>query len=164
MKNVLVATLWMLPPMVSTAAIACSCDKVELSEALEQSTTAVVARVVSTHQMAVPEDPSGKYIVEDASFEVIESIKGTKKVGDRIQIRSEIGPGPCGRSARNSPIWLEEAAVPASDVPKAFPISETWLIFGYGNEPYELSMCTRSSPMNVHGADDLEIVRKLIKR
>lgn len=162
MKNVLVATLWMVPPVVSSAAIACSCDKVEISKALEQSTIVAVARVVSTHQTPVADDPSGKYIVEDASFEVIERIKVTKKIGDRIQVRSEIGPGSCGRSARNSPIWLEEVSVPSSDVPKAFPISDTWLIFGYDNEPYELSMCTRSSPMNLRGANDLEIVRKLI--
>jgi hypothetical protein len=163
MKNTLIATLWIVHWAVSATAIACSCRNVEVSEALEESTTVVVARVVSTHQIPMPTDASGKFIVEEAAFEVMEPIKGAKKIGDRIQIRSEIGPGPCGRSARNSPAWLEEFA-PSSNVPKPFPISDIWLIFAYGNEPYELSMCTRSSPMNVRGAGDLEIVRKLINR
>ena len=47
-------------------------------------------------------------MTEDASFIVLEAIKGAKKVGDKVQVRSELGPGPCGRSARNMPAWLEQ--------------------------------------------------------
>lgn len=164
MKKSFLAVCCTLLAVVSGQAVACSCGTVEISAVLEKSKDIVVARVIDVVQSPAAGDIRGGNIVERASFEVIETIKGSKRVGDKIQTRSEIGPGPCGISARNEPMWLEQAESPSSDVPKAFPVSDTWLIFGGDEEPYELSLCSRSSPLNVRGAEDLELVRHLLKQ
>jgi hypothetical protein len=131
---------------------------------IEESKDIVVARVTDTAQSHATSDASGRYIVERASFVVIETIKGSKRIGDKIETRSEIGPGPCGISARNNPMWLEQAQSQSSDLSQPFPVSDTWLIFGHDKEPYELSLCSRSSPLNVRGSEDLEFLRKLLER
>lgn len=164
MKKSFLSVCCTLLAVVSGQAVACSCTKVEISDVIEESKDIVVARVVDAVQSSAAGDVSGRYVVEQASFEVIETIKGSKRVGQKIQTRSEIGPGPCGISARNEPMWLEQAQSPPSDAPKAFPVSDTWLIFGRDEEPYELSLCSRSSPLNVRGAEDLELVRNLLKQ
>lgn len=58
-------------------------------------------------------------------------------------------------------VQLQQAQSPSSEAPTALPVSDIWLIFG--GEPYELSLCSRSSPLDVRGADDLEL-RNLLKR
>lgn len=164
MKNGLLVASGMALSVASAAAVACSCGKAEIAEALDQATDVVVARLVSATQTPAVEDASGKYVVEYASFDVIETIKGSRRVAEKIQIRSEIGPGPCGRSARNSPMWLEDASSTPSDAPKAVSISDTWLIYGYGREPYELSACSRSLPIELVDKNELERLRQLVRK
>ena len=37
--------------------------------------------------------------------------------------------------------------------------SEEWLIYARGDEPYELSNCSRSFPMDLRGGKDAEYIR-----
>lgn len=73
--------------LASDAALACSCQPQKLVDAFEESTDVVVARVISANQTPANGDTSGKYMTEDASFIVLEAIKGAKKVGDKVQVR-----------------------------------------------------------------------------
>jgi len=164
MKNALLPIFFVLPALVNGQAAACSCAKVEMGEVVEQSESIVVARVTDSAQSPAPGGAGGKYIVERASFVVIETIKGSKRIGDKIKTRSVIGPGACGISARNKPMWLEQVQPQSSDLSQPFPVSGTWLIFGHDKEPYELSFCSRSSPLNVRGSEDLEVLRNLLNQ
>ncbi len=108
MKNTLLSIFCVLFVLVNGESVACSCVKVEISEVLEQSENIVVARVTDTVQSPASGDASGRYIIERASFVVIETIKGDKRIGDTIEARSEIGPGQCGISARNTRCGLSK--------------------------------------------------------
>ena len=41
--------------------------------------------------------------------------------------------------------------------------SKDWLIYSDGPGPYELSMCTRTVPLNMGGDKDLPILREFVK-
>lgn len=99
----------------------------------------------------------------NAVFVVIEVLKGDVAPGQRIRIRSFVGPGDRGRSARNDPPWIEEIEA-SGESSKPLAVSREWLIYGYGTEPYERSHCDRSSPLNVLGASDLAHLRRRLGR
>lgn len=42
-------------------------------------------------------------------------------------------------------------------------LSKEWLIYSDGPGPYELSQCSRTTPLNVDGEEDLKILRKFVK-
>jgi hypothetical protein len=118
----------------------------------------VVAEVVSIRQSAVGEDTSGRFLVEDAVFKVLEVFKGSYAVGTLLHTHSELGRyGPCGVSALNKPVWLEDAkGQPAQ-------LSGRWLIYGQGAEPYELQSFNRTAPMEAGGQIDVIKLRQMIR-
>jgi hypothetical protein len=172
------SSLFMVFSVLHSKAFACSCvmpkgsEKQQVASALRSASEVLIAKVQSVKHSPIPGDTSGKYITEEAVFIVIEVLKGEKRRGDQVAIKSSIGPGPCGRSARNDPPWLDVVSekVPRSVAPAK--ISDTWLIYGEGAEPYELSHCSRSSPLEVEGVRqrdveavrDLKILRRLVPR
>lgn len=144
---------------------ACSCQAESASEEdliereLHAARLVVVATVVSTKQTPALDSPN--YIIEDAEFVVSEVLKGDVVAGDKIRTRSHLGPGLCGRSARNIPVWLDE--IEATGEPaKPAVVSEEWLIYGHGTEPFELSLCDRSMPLSHRGSEDLKRLRALL--
>jgi hypothetical protein len=160
-----VATLF----LTNQLAFACSCappigetEEERIENALLQADTVVVAMVISNEQSLAPEDPSGRYRVEHAVFVVTEVFKGPHRVGDTIHVRSEVGPGICGRSVRNDPPWLEEFDERSIESTPVF--SGEWIIYADGKEPYELSMCSRSFPMNLRGQQDAEYIRSIVRK
>lgn len=160
-----VATLF----LTSQWALACSCvppigetEEERIENALLQAGTVVVAKVISNEQSLAPEDLSGRYRVEHAVFAVTEVFKGPHRVGDTIHVRSEVGPGVCGRSVRNDPPWLDE--FDERSIQSAPVFSGEWIIYADGKEPYELSMCSRSFPMNLRGEQDAEYIRSIVRK
>lgn len=144
---------------------ACSCsldtvaEGVQIKQELEEARVVFVAELVSVEQTPVPDAP--KYLTEEAEFVVSEVLKGAIVAGQKVRIRSRLGPGPCGRSARNDPPWLEQ--IETSGGPsKPAAISKQWLIYGHGSEPYELSLCDRSMPLSHRGSSDLLYLRALL--
>jgi len=123
-------------------------------DALKAANLVIVADLISTEQHPSPGDISGRVITEDATFKILEVFKGTYRVGDVIHIVSTIGPGPCGMSAKNSPTVIEGVSV----------LSGRWLIYGYGSEPYELNMMTRTKPMEFGGDTDANELRRALER
>lgn len=141
---------------------ACSCqfdagaEGAQIQREFNEARVVVVARLLSVRQTSMPDAPG--YLIEDAEFVVSEVLKGDVAAGHKVRIRSHLGPGPCGRSAQNNPIWLQE--------PNSGPvgISGEWLIYGHGSEPYELSLCDRSMPISHRGLSDLQQLRKFLGR
>jgi hypothetical protein len=106
-------------------------------------------------------DAEIRYVREDATFRVVETFKGRFVAGSMIHIVSDIGPGPCGQSAKNDPVGLEVVGKDGKTHAPTF--SGRWLIYGYGPEPWSLNLTSRSSPMEFGGEDDVRELRRLIK-
>jgi hypothetical protein len=149
---------------------ACSCagskesEERQVTSAFQDATEVLVAKVESVRHPQIPGYTSGESTVEDTVFIVVEVLKGNKRLGDHLATRSSIGPGLCGRSARNDPPWIEPVSKGTPHESTSIQISDTWVVYGYGTEPYELSFCSRSSPLNVNGARDLKVLRGVISQ
>jgi hypothetical protein len=142
----------------SSRASACSAPPPpSVAKALASASAVFLARVVSVTHSPVSGDSSGRYVREVATFSVLETWKGSKRRGDTVILRTDLGPGPCGVSAVNDPVWLEQ--------PGGTPVklSGIWLIYAYGSEPYELQMSTRTAPLEVGGVSDLASLYQLAK-
>jgi hypothetical protein len=159
--------------MTSQVAFACSCElsgglteEEQIESEFSAADAVIVAKVVSTKLSLHQKDRTGRYWIEDASFVVSEVLKGTYKVGESVRVRSMLGGGSCGRSARNDPPWLETTSdSPAQSgqvVLTAAVFSDEWLIYARGAEPYELSICSRSFPMDLRGGSDAEYIRTVV--
>lgn len=143
---------------------ACSCEldsaaeQAQIKRELEEARVVFVGQLLSFKQTSVPDAP--KYMTEDAEFVISEVLKGDVVAGQKVRIRSELGPGLCGRSARNDPPWLEQIEQPG-EPSRPMTVSKEWLIYGHGSEPYELSLCDRSMPLSHRGSSDLQHLRVL---
>jgi hypothetical protein len=146
---------------------ACSCslnsaaEEVQIEHELEQARVVFVAELVRVKQ--TPEDDAPEYLTEEAEFVVLEVLKGGVVLGQKIRVKSRLGPGPCGRTARNDPPWLEEVQTSGAPIMPA-AISKEWLVYGHGSEPYELSLCDRSMPLSHRGSSELLYLRALLAK
>ena len=171
-----VIALVLLIVIVCPSAFACSCPpKRESSlgvvqQALNEAEWVFVAKIREVRQYDhKPDGPAGnpdpRYfsLTEEVRFVVLEVFKGDLFVGQPVLIRQEIARGLCAMSARNDPLWIEEIVSPEVSIPAS--ISDTWLIYSSGPEPFDLNSCARTTPVNFLGAkQDLEFLRELQKK
>jgi len=163
--------------------MACSCpsyrgtDHEQAALAYGESGSVFVAKLISTQHLPCSEDSSSSCITEEASFEVAEVLKGNYKIGDIISTKSDIGVGLCGISALNNPASTLIFDVNNKDITSKIVFSKEWLIYVDPDriEPFELSLCSRSSPISMRmvsqeshadarGGRDLNFLRKFIKK
>lgn len=125
---------------------ACSCAAPKGSEEEQvQAEFAAATHVYVGKVLSVQRAYADRLVIEEVELKVARVLKGSFRVGQTIRIRSMIAPGMCGRSIR-------EGVEPSTPVAQ---IGE-WLIYGYGDEPHEISLCSRSRP--VAATEDLEIL------
>jgi hypothetical protein len=146
---------------------ACSPRAIETTDkrietALQEADSVVIARIISVKHSPRPGNRSGEFVIEDAALDVIDVIKGPHKIGDTIQVRSTIGPGLCGRSVRNDPPWIFQASDQQDTPDRPASISDTWLVYGQGEQPYDLDSWY-SAPMNLTGKIQVEILHRLAR-
>jgi hypothetical protein len=160
MKTFHAILLFALAIFCQTDAMACSCGpRGSVESALRDATVVVVADVVSIEQYSATGQPNSRYIIEEATFKIVETLKGALRPGDLLPIRSNLGPaGPCGVSAKNSPVWLETVKNGKS---MAIPLSGRWVIYGQGKAPFELDPCSHSTPIEAGGEYELRRLREL---
>lgn len=134
-----------------------------LAEVFDGATTVVVAKLANVSRRPMSGRLRDIGIVEDAWFVVLETLKGPHKIGETIHVRAEFTPGPCGINVLNDPPWIYESVDegPEADL-RPMSLSETWLIYGRDEEPYDITL-GYSSPMNVRGSRQLEIHRKIMR-
>jgi hypothetical protein len=165
--KVLMTSLVVILAGLGSEACACSCSKpMRIELALREARLIVIAEAVSVEQHPRYGNANPTAVTEDAQFKVIETLKGARRPGDVLHIRSELGPGACGVSARNSPVWLETMV---KGKPVGRPLSGRWLIYvmadaSRGPTAIELSLCGRSSPLEVNGAKEARRLHSLIAR
>jgi hypothetical protein len=157
MKSIFLATLLTWGSLLNVAAVACSCPPPgSIQAALRHSTLVVLAHAISIEQHPIP----GDSVSETATFKVLESWKGPYRRGATLPIRSDIGPGPCGMSARNDPPWLD-GIDPATHATTHPHISGLWIIYAAGQKPYQISMCSRSTPYEYGGKAEMKMLYRL---
>jgi len=162
MRSILTTLFLVGAVLFDCPALACSCGpRGSVESALQNATVVVLAQLVSSVQHSTADNADVRAITEEATFRVIETFKGGLRSGDLLAIRSNLGPmGPCGISAKNSPVWLEMAKNGKS---VATHLSGRWVIYGQGKGPFELDMCSHSAPIESGGAYELHRLRVLTK-
>jgi hypothetical protein len=150
---------FMLVVVLGSDAVACSCAPPQSVESsVRKASSVVLAEVVSSEQRRSAADA----VTEDVTFRVIETFKGTLKPGSLLRTHSNLGPaGPCGISVKNSPVWLE---TPVKGKPTPTSLAGRWVIYAPEKQPFELSMCGPSVPMEAGGGGVLRQLRVLAKR
>jgi hypothetical protein len=157
----------LLAILLAARADACSCllpsgtpDEL-VSQALQESDDVFVARL---KRSALKPDPRNRrQVVEDANFEVVEVFKGSLQPGQVIRVYQVLNAGTCGQSSTNDPPWLYAAGKPGGEQ-KPRKISKDWLVYSNGAAPFALNRCTRSSPLNVEGEQDVKVLRGLVRQ
>ena len=153
--TLLLCTLGLL--LVPTCgAIACSCARPATApEAFASAKVVYLAKLLRTTKTQASANPAARYSSESARFRILHTWKGERATGTEIETKSDVGPGSCGLSATNDPPW----AVAADGNP--VPISEIWILYLYEDEPAEISICSRSHPIDLNGEPDLPILYRL---
>ena len=167
MKTPLTELSVLLLALLANQALACSCaPRPSTQSALDAAAFVVVADAVSSEQHPAFDDPKFTTVTEHATFRIVETLKGSQRPGDLLHVRSTIGIGACGVSARNSPVWLEELKTGKTVAPQ---LSGRWLIYARANEgseatAIELSLCGSSAPMEAGGEGDVRRLRRLLRQ
>jgi hypothetical protein len=139
-------------------ALGCSCAYPKSTrDAFDEAKVVVLGEAISIkqHPIGAPQPLS---IVEDDVFRAILVFKGSLRPGELFRVRSIINSaGGCGLSARNSPVWLYKQ--------KGQPLrlSGIWVIYGGGKQPFTLSGCGSSKPIEAGGIEDLHKLVQLTK-
>lgn len=151
----------------ASRADACSCVMLKGTQAEQVGQSLADARAVFvarlTRSSVGPDREHRKVVAESAQFEVLEVFKGTLTVGQTVSVNQVVSAGSCGQSSTNDPPWMFAQKKP-NTLPEPVKISRQWLIYAYGEEPFELSRCTRSAPLNVGGEDDVKMLRAIARR
>ena len=165
---------WMALSLIAlaTRADACSCALYkgtpleQVEHALYEADAVFVAKL--RHSVVNPDPEEPRTLVEDAMFVVVEVIKGDLLLAQPIRIHQMVSAGACGMSSTNDPPHVMEliqtTGNPDDSVEMPATYSREWLIYAHGAEPWVLSMCSRSSPMNLGGEEDLGILRELVHK
>lgn len=129
--------------------LACSCMQPKGSEEEQVKAELADAKVVFVGKVtSLQRSFVDRYQVEDAEVKVVQVFKGDLGVGQTVKIRSSIGGGMCGRSVREG----ADASTPVAKLGE-------WLLYGYGDGTFEISICNRSKP--VTGTRDVELLKRL---
>jgi hypothetical protein len=144
-------------------AMACSCANIPPAKvAFSETSEVFLAQAVYVTHLAVPDDPDhGWSYLEIAAFRVTEVWKGRLKTGDIIQAQGWYGAGGCGRKVAASP----QKPFTPGEQSRAVPYlgQGSWIIYRVGNEPYRLSVCSRTKALDVGGDAEATLLRQLAR-
>jgi hypothetical protein len=139
--------------LVPAVALACSCPEPRDVDAEFWAARAVMlVEVLSSDR--IPADgartPPRQFDVERARVRVLVAWKGPIRPGDIVILESP-QTGTCGRNTTNDPPWAltdDEADTGARqlDTRRRAALPKTWLVYGYGDQPWALTGCSRSDP------------------
>lgn len=145
---------------------ACSCvalqgtDVEQIEQSLNEADAVFVARL--KRSSLKPDRRNRRSVAEDAQFEVVEVFKGPLRAGQTIRVYQVLSGSACAQSSTNDPPWLYRVEKGGDIEP--IKVSKEWLVYSRGNEPLELSRCTRSAPMSAGGDEDVKVLRHLLKK
>jgi hypothetical protein len=103
-----------------------------LDSAFGDADGVVLAEVLTAARTASSSDPAAAYPVENVTFKVLVTWRGSHKAGSVLEFKTAIGPGSCGLSVDPEVRLL--VAAPA----KKLPVGSIWVLFLIGPTPYSL--------------------------
>jgi len=113
-----------------------------------------MARLVTLTRTPLPGDPTMEFTaLEDATFDVLLTLKGPAPHQGQVRTHTEYSGGNCTRSIINP---IEVVDDDGSEVLN--PFSDIWILFVGGKEPYELSNLGDSLPINLFNPSDLHFL------
>jgi hypothetical protein len=115
-----------------------------VKQAFAQSSAVYLAQVISVTQDKTVADA----ITEKVVFRVLVALKGAKRRGDTLLLENTGLATTCGRSVLNNPTWLVSDD-PTSHDRTPIKLSDTWVLYLSGREPYEGAMSMNSNPINL---------------
>jgi hypothetical protein len=156
-RLVLAATMTALVASASSA-LACSCGGLTDAESYQQSQVAFTGELISSSYspsflgfILTPDN-----YAETATFVVTKAWKGVN-VGQLVIFKSQYQGrhGMCGDNFRARMDLLRSDAF-KFNTPSRVPFSKSWIVLGAGAEPYALDLCSRSTPITMPWAKELE--------
>jgi hypothetical protein len=151
MRGPVVATLltFLLGGAVSLPASACSCVLQSLRKEFREAHAVFVGQVVSSsHTPAI--SSTQRIAHETVVMDVLQNWKGPWHPGAKVAFSADIGPltGHCELSAVYDTNSLVE-----TQTGEPQKLSGIWVIFAFGPEPLTVSLCSRSAPIEIGGAE-----------
>jgi hypothetical protein len=144
------ALIWLA--FVANQAVACSCNAPPTAyDAAAKSRVVVLAKLKSVALRSSPSAILPAPIDEFATMEVVKSWRGPHRVGQTIRVTTAHESSMCGIPFRE-PLW-EDVDSPN---PKRIPLSGNWVIISSSREPYEVSICNSSRPVELIPKEQLE--------
>jgi len=113
-----------------------------VQEAFAQASAVYLAQVASVKQ----EPGASGSITEKVVFRVLVTLKGNKRRGETLLAETADVGDTCGRSVLNNPAWVEDDD-PSSHKSTPVKLSDTWVLYLSGREPYDMS--SNSNPINL---------------
>jgi hypothetical protein len=132
----------------------------EQAQAAYDGADFVFVAKLRSRSLTLPLSPL-EWLHERAQLVVLEVFKGDLLVGQPVVFYTDVQN--CGVSLINDPMWIVNIDYAEAPV-RATPVSDTWLLFVNGREPFSLSINNyRSKPVNlVRG--DIDYLRKMPRR
>ena len=127
--------------------------------AFAKSDEIYLARLVSVAKSQSTSDPAK--ILEKARFEVLIAWKGPKVRGAALHFETIISAhsaGSCGGSVVNDPSWVAAVSPTGGDADAPAAFSDVWVFYLSGSEPYAVATSSRSLPINLMDANELQFL------
>jgi hypothetical protein len=128
----------------------------QLQQVFDAADAVFIAKIrkMSRRKVSAPYET----VIEDAQLVVTKVFKGVLLVGQPVMVRNHV-LGACDLNLINDPVWAEGIAY-AGDESRALELSDTWLIFALGQEPWALRSDGRSISVN-HAPQELEFLQRI---
>lgn len=125
-----------------------------LRQNFEDTPHVFVARLVSLTRSPLPGDPTMTHAaIEDATFDVLLTLKGPVPSDGQVKTHTEYMGGNCTLSIIHPIEVLDKHGEEVEN-----PYSDIWILFLAGEEPYRLSALVDSLPMNLFNPSDLRFL------
>jgi hypothetical protein len=130
--------------LLADTSFACSCGLHRNTVEEEyRASDAVFRGTVVSSQLSPMKGPPSVCFYEHVIFRVEDAWKGVRK-GQLVKFVTGVCPGQCGLSSRSAAtsVFFNEGLLD----PGTKRLTD-WLLYVRGTEPYQLLLCSRSSPM-----------------
>jgi hypothetical protein len=125
-----------------------------LREEFAETTHVYLARLLKLKRSPLPTEPDlDRGALEDATFEVLLTLKGKTPTDRRVRTRTEYWGGNCTRS-----VLVPIDVVGRNGKLVSNPYSDVWILFLEGKEPFALSNLGHSMPANLFNEADLRFL------
>jgi hypothetical protein len=129
----------------------------QLQQVFDAADAVFVAKIRKLDRRTVSEPY--ERVIEDAQLVITKVFKGALFVGQPVAIRNDV-LNTCDLNLRNDPVWIEGIDY-EGDEARPLRLTDTWLIFAQGQEPWALRIDGNSMSVN-YAAYELEFLQRIL--